>query len=146
MFSTQHSDKIARNYSYFDGELTQIGSIESRLHLKILLVALLIPLARVRNPEAHRNKKRFLNLISNCTDWTDGDRVSLYQLSFVPSLSSSLRHLTMQSIEKWSYGHMPGLDHEPLLSEVIPMADTEPQRTAIQESRTPTSCMYTEII
>ena len=40
----------------------------------------------------------------------------------------------MQSIDKWSYGHMHGLERDPLISDLLPIADTEPQRSAIQES------------
>ena len=129
------ADKIDRYCLYFDGELIRIKSIESRLHSKILLVALLDTLARVRNPGTRSNKERFLLLTSTCTDWTDSERVSLYQLSLDPSLSSALRQLAIQSIADWTYGHMPGLERDPLISAVLPMADTEPHRTAIQQSK-----------
>ena len=129
------SDSIARYCSYLDGELPRIHSVESRLHSKILLVALLDTLARVRNPDTQSNKERFLRLISACTDWADSERVSLYQMSLTPSLSSALRQLTSQSIDKWSYGHMHGLERDPLISDVLPIADTETQRIEIQKSK-----------
>ena len=129
------ADNLDRYCSYFDGELIRINSIESRLHAKILLVASLETLARVRNPDIRSNKERFLRLIDICTDWTDGNRVSLYQLSLTPSLSSALQTFTAQAIGKWTYGHMPGLERDPLVSDVLSIADTEAPRTAIQESQ-----------
>jgi hypothetical protein len=128
-------DTIDRFCSYFDGELIRIKSIESRWHAKILLVAILETLARVRNPDIGSNKERFLRLIDICTDWTNGNRVSLYQLSLTPSLSSALQTFTIRAIEKWTYGHMRGLERDPFISDVLRIADTEAERTAIQESK-----------
>lgn len=128
-------DKIARYCSYFDKELARINSIESRLHSKVLLVAILDTLGRVRNPRICSNKERFLHLINTCTDWTDGERVSLYQLSLLPSLSEALRHVAMQSIEKWPYGQMRGLESEPFMSDLLRSAGTEAEKKAIKDSR-----------
>lgn len=99
------ADNLDRYCSYFDGELIRINSIESRLHAKILLVAIRETLARVRNPDIRSNKERFLRLIDICTDWTDGNRVSLYQLSLAPSLISTadIHGSSDREVDVWPY-------------------------------------------
>ena len=129
------NEKIDRYCSYFDEELNRINSLQSRLHSKTLLMVILDTLARVRNPIIDSNRERFLRLITECADWADGERVSLYQLSLVPSLSGPLHHKAIQSVANWPFMRSQHLEADPFISELLHLADNDIQKKAIMEAK-----------
>lgn len=130
-------ERIERYFSYFENQLEQIQKIEGRLHQKILLMAILDTLARVRHPTATGNKERFLQLVRSSGNWPDAERISLYQLSlsFSPAAQSQLKETAWATVNKWRDGSMPGLDVDPLITDLNLISPTSEEQAAVANCR-----------
>lgn len=132
-------DAIKQYCSYFREQFDKIDTVEPRLYQKILLVALLDTWARAKYP-VQGNKERFVNLITDCSDWKDCNRVSLPQLLYLLELSpeASKGNLIKEVTDrfgKWEKGRIYRLDIDPWIDESAPFATTAFEQKLIADSR-----------
>jgi hypothetical protein len=131
-----NQDRTEKYHLYFQEQLTSIQNLETRLHKKILLVIILDTLSRARYPSVRGVKERFLKVINEHAKWEHAHRVSLYQvfLSLTPAMGNALRKLASGSVNQWRVGTMPGLEADPLITDIEHLAYTEKERKLLRES------------
>jgi len=66
---------------HFQHQGVMIGDVASELHRKILYASALDPLARAVYGKSGDHRARLVNLVALQTDWSDANRISLFQLS-----------------------------------------------------------------
>ena len=125
-----NKDRTEKYHAYFQDQLTSIQSLENRLHKKILLVIILDTLSRARYPSVQGVKDRFLKVINEDAKWEHASRVSLYRvlLSLTPAMGNALRKRANESVSQWREGTMPGLEVDPLLTDIEHLASTEDEK------------------
>jgi len=130
-------EAIETYYSHFKKQLNEISDLQNRLHKKILFVVMMDTLARARHPNVASNKQRFLKLIDDCSAWVDRNRVSLPLLSLRISstVTNKLEESVLARLANWDYGRIYDLSVDPPETELEPLAKSEFERQAIQNSR-----------
>jgi hypothetical protein len=138
-----NQDRTEKYHSYSQDQLTSIKSLENRLHKKILLVIILDTLSRARYPFVPGVKDRFLKMINEDAMWEHASRVSLYRvlLSLTPTMGNALRKLARESVSRWREGTMPGLEVDPLITDIEYLVSTEEEMKLLRES-THSSLLY----
>lgn len=128
-------ERTEQYVSYFRDQLSSIDSLQTRLHKKILLVIILDSLSRARYPLSTKVKKRFLKMINEHAVWEHANRVSVYQvsLSLTPQMSPSLREYVTTFHAKWPEWKMPGLEADPLISDIEQLASTQEEKKLLEE-------------
>jgi hypothetical protein len=94
-------------------------------------------LARAKHPEVNSNRDRFVNLIKDCANWADSNRISLPQLSLLLQISlgdAGLKGEVARRIGRWQYGRIYRLDIDPGPQELEPFATTENEQKLIDYS------------
>lgn len=75
------SDDVTTFFSFIDQKIQQLDNEITNGHdPSILLLSLLDTLSLFAYPNEYDNKKRFIKLIDNYSDWQDKNRISLIQL------------------------------------------------------------------
>lgn len=132
-----NQNSIDQYCSYFEEHLRKVSMVEELLYRKILLVIILDTLARARHPKINSNRDRFVNLIKNCADWADNDRISLPQLSLLLQISPGdgrLKREVDRKIGDWQHGRIYRLDIDPRPQELKPFITTENEQKLIDYS------------
>lgn len=104
------SEKVQR-FRMFNQEMIQTATCEDNLqhqgiHAKILLCAIIDSLAKSRFPDIKYNGERFKQLVEQCCEWPEHDRISLLHLNRALALDSSsplfsdLKTWTEQEVQK----------------------------------------------
>lgn len=73
----KNQEDIEKFCSYFEKQVKEIIKIENPLFIKILLTTIIDPLARVYSSGNIENRKRFKNIIMDCSNWNDCERISI---------------------------------------------------------------------
>ena len=82
-------------------------------------------------------------MINEDTKWEHASRVSLYRvlLSLTPAMGNALRKRANESVSRWHDGTMPGLEVDPLFTDIEHLASTEDEKRLLRES-THSSLLY----
>ena len=138
-----NQDRTEKYLSYFQDQLASIQNLVSRLHKKILLVIILDTLSRARYPTVPGGKDRFLKVINADAKWEHATRICLYRVlhSLTPGMGNAIRNRASESVSRWHAGSMPGLEVDPLLTDIEHLASTEEEKKLLRES-THSSLLY----
>jgi hypothetical protein len=127
MNNNEITDAIQGFFTITDQKIQQFDTEITNGHEPyILLLALLDTLSLYAFPDETDNRKRFIKLIDNYSNWNDKDRISLIQLQFllkriIIPLSEKYTELVKEvetRINKWQNGRVyRSLEVDPLLSE-----------------------------
>lgn len=111
---------------HFRDQGIAIASVSSELHRKILYCSALDPLAKAVCTPGASNRLRFVNLLLNHTDWSDANRVSLFQLTCHLRLKKRTRFRLYREANRRLSASIPRrrlpLVDSPLLTEISAFA------------------------
>lgn len=131
-----NQERTEQYVSYFREQLFSIDRLQTRLHKKILLVIILDSLSRARYPSIQGVKERFVKMVTEEARWEHADRVSLYRvlLSLKAQEGNALRERAITSLRTWQEWTMPGLEVDPILTNIARFASNEEEKKLLRES------------
>lgn len=135
-----NQDAINQYYSYFKEQLDKIKTLETPLYQNVLLVTLIDTWARAKYPKVQSDKQRFIDFITEYSDWKDCNRVSLSQLSYLlkehreTSDGRLIKEVSVR-LGKWQSGIIYRLDVDPCMPEINSFSTTDKEKKLVACSR-----------
>jgi hypothetical protein len=130
---------IEKFCSYFEEQIHKIENLKEPLYQKILIITLMDTLSRVWSQGVTQNKKRFINLITNCIQWEHRERVSIpmtyYRLVDRKDVSTILTEYFQKLINQLDYGKIYRLEIDPFFSEIEHLIKTNEEKDILVKSR-----------
>lgn len=129
---------IEQFIQHFHDQAAAIEAIASELHRKILYCSALDPLARALFSKKGNHRTRLVHLLTNHTNWTDADRVSLYQLSLHLKDKERTRFRLYREVKRRLDLSPPRrhllLSHSPRLAELLSAAAPEEWKLLVRHT------------
>lgn len=119
---------IEQFISFFRDRLDEIGKIANvtyaHQYQKMLFLSAMDALARARWPKEPSNKKRFTDFVSEFSDWSEGQRISLPHLNELLknttiSEFAELKEFARLKMNAWKAGNIYSLDDDPAFEDLI---------------------------
>ena len=107
-------DKQNRFFDYFRGQMnkiSEIGDDSFKTHKKLLYVSFIDTLSGLVYPTlSDKNRDRFVSIVTNCSDWKEGQNISLFHLKRALSLNpnhdfNALRAFVDSKLSEWEPGN-----------------------------------------
>ena len=151
-------DDITQYANYFERQIEDVKRLKLRgpaspeqcwelpLYRKILYVSMIDTLSKAAFPAMktghHKrvtHRKRVTQFIDELSGWQDKDRVSvpqlLLRLNKAGQTSGSLYRKMQSCLDSWVDGDIKRLSDDPLLQNVLALAHTEEEKTAVRAAR-----------
>jgi hypothetical protein len=134
------NENIDTFYDYFRRQLSSARSLERSIHRKIICVAIIDALARIRFPTAG-NRERFVGVIDHCGAWEYADRISLQQLELALKAkgitNSALYQHVHREVLHWPESREITTKHEPTIDQLRAQVASADEEALVQRCRNP---------
>lgn len=133
----KNQEDIEKFCSYFEKQVKEIIKIENPLFIKILLTTIIDPLARVYSRGNIGNRKRFRNIIMDCSNWNDCERISIPMVFYHKDklINNSLKDYFIKRYHNFVSSGIYNLNFDPFVDEIKELIINDIDSNIIIKSR-----------